>query len=302
MTLSLIYKISAVSTILILVFSCVLFAQEEELYLLDDEQEQSPLPFVKNRETDKKLFVRLNSNICLENYASTLLFLSDAGYSKYNFATKGINEEGRGMGYLFVKSLNIRLFNNRNWLTYANESLLNWNTDSLLVDINEFGMYDNAITDVEYIKRDLAIRATWSAFGEAFENTPIGHNVKRWEKEITRYFLAQYSKSKSDAHAKLYLPGQIPVEKLTEKKEYYISMSTFFDTDANSLRRDFFIKVLAGYYDTNSNSSYDFGKKELIINLNNKKLDYLLNINTILSYKYTTDGISIVRLIVSFSF
>jgi len=171
-----------------------------------------------------------------------------------------------------IKKNNIQIIN-------KNELLIYDEIDFKDYEKNQFSIYRGELRDSYYINRDKTMRAIWSALGDTFKATSCGKKIKEFEKRVSTYSNIEYSKYASDKTANLYLPGQLTPKKMREDNNYKVSLSSFFYTDADSLKGNFPIKLEVNYYNTNIYTDYDILNQKLGFGFSSKELNSYLGTN-----------------------
>jgi len=236
-------------------------------------------------ESEKNIFRLLDSNIDIFNYLS---FTSNDwnNTNKIIFFRKlDEHEQKTGtlfdrLGSFFLQSLDQRLLKNSSMRLYRDERINYSENNIFLYDKYHFGLYKGEIRDNDYIKRDIAMRAVWSAFGDIISETPLGQKLNEIEARLANYLTVEFSKSLSGEKNELLLPGQVSLEKLKAIKEYYISLRSFFYTDPDSLKGNFTFELKTGYHSTRANTIYDSGKNKLTVKLLDDDINSYLDMET----------------------
>lgn len=185
---------------------------------------------------------------------------------------------GRGAGSHLIRALSKKLFENKAWLTTYNESHLFYRSYDYLPDVYDFSIYKGEVRDINYIRRDIAIRTVSEALAETFEKTPLGEKVKRIEEDISRFFITEYSKSRNEKEARLYLPGRSVSEKIKGEKEYSVMFSPLFDIDSESLDGEISFDLSAYYHSTLAKMIYNTDTRELTLDVTNDSLNKYMGI------------------------
>lgn len=211
------------------------------------------------------------------DFYSVQVLLPDKDYSE-NIIHFG-DVRGKGAGHHLVKALTKRLFEDKSWLTAYNESHLFHRSYDYLPDVYDFSLYKGEVRDVNYIKRDIAIRVVSDAIAETFEDTPLGEKIKRVEEAISKFLVTEYSKATSEKEARLYVPGQQMSEKMEGEKDYAITFSPLFDLDSDSLKGDISFNLNIYYYGTIADTVYGLKSRELNLNMTNEELNKYVGVD-----------------------
>ena len=215
----------------------------------------------------KKLFIVLNSLI--------IFFLSNQlSANSLNFkSNKKTYIEEREIINIFRESLSQKLLENKDFLIYNRFGDF---SDSIGFEKAHFGMYRGEMKNLYHIKQDIINRSIVNSLKDSFKKTPIGKKIKSFEEELSKYFVVEYSKGKSDEQAYFYFLGRSSLNKMREEKKYKISLSSSLYPNPNSLEKDFSIKLKGNFYGTRINTFYDFYKRGWGFNLKSKELNSYL--------------------------
>ncbi len=138
---------------------------------------------------------------------------------------------------------------------------------------------DDSIIDDRDIRREIGMCAGVSAFRETIKNTPLGINIERIAKKISKYLTVEYSKGLDQLEPVLYLPGELNPCKKNAEKDYYLSLSTSFDPDSDLVKGNLPIELRFGYSGFSANTVYDIGTQKLSVNLYQKELTTFPGVN-----------------------
>ncbi len=305
------YLLLAISFILLLFFEGSLLANPQihekkaggHLYLASSTVYFNPA-FL---ESEKNILRPLDNKIDIFNYLSFIPNDWNNTNKIIFFRKLDENEQKIGslfdrLGSFFLQSLDQRLLKNSSMRLYRDERINYSENNIFLYDKYHFGLYKGEIRDNDYIKRDIAMRAVWSAFGDIMSETPLGQKLNNIEARLSNYFTVELSKSLSEGKNELLLPGQVSFAKSKEVKEYYISLCSFFYTDPDSLEGNFTFELKTGYYSTRANSIYDSGKKKLTVKLFDDDLNSYLDMETniIFNHEHKTETQWLLALSVTF--
>lgn len=232
-----------------------------------------------------------SSNITTKNVLSENIMISEkSGVTAQNstnkshpiealFATRfglnNIQNEPLGSANAFIVSFMNNVQNDCHWKSFYPGTNTYVFDDSLLSE-NNLHSDDAELKEVENIKRDIAMSATWGAINDMFKQTPLGKSVVKAEQTIANYLVIEYSKGLSNEEAKFFLPGQVAVEKPEGKKAYRFTLSPVFYTDPNKLTGQFSIIFDFNWHNNLTKGIYDSGEREFTFNFENESLNNYL--------------------------
>ena len=196
--------------------------------------------------------------------ASGLMFLSPV---------YAVESQSKGLGFHFIEAMTLKLIENRFWITAVQASDFYVELDYLPV-ISGFAVYRNKIKNIDYIKRDIAIRSVSGAVTTTIEQTPLGQRFKKIEKKVSSYLKVEYSKATSASKGHFYLPGdEVPA---SSPKDYAITFNSSLYTSADSLEGAFKFKLNMEYHRITMALLYDCGEHELNLSISNLNLGLTL--------------------------
>jgi len=178
-----------------------------------------------------------------------------------------------------------------NELAEDNSSI--WNNESRFQDntrrpLQANWMYSYVILNgekkqVRDIMSEQAMAAGCRAFAGVFNTTRLGKKIKKIEQKISKYFVVEFSKNKSDEIATFYAPGELDLSERKADKEYAVSLSSSFYTDTDSINGDYSLELDAFYHDYRLFTEYNVSSKKTKFLVENSALNSLLGASASLS-------------------
>lgn len=194
--------------------------------------------------------------------------------NRYGF--NNIQNEPLGSKNAFIVSFMKNVQNDCHWKSlYPGKNAYVFD-DSLLSEKN-LHTDDAELKEVEDIKRDIIMNATWGAINDLFKQTPLGKSVAKVEQTIAKYFVIEYSKGLTNEEPNFFLPGQAPVEKPEEKKAYRFTLSPVLQTDSNILNSQISIIFDFDWHNYITKVMYDFDQGGFTLNFENEGLNNYLD-------------------------
>lgn len=191
------------------------------------------------------------------------------------FGLNNIQNEPLGSNNAFIVSFMKNVQNDCHWKSlYPGKNAYAF--DNSLLSENNLHTDDAELKEVEDIKRDIIINATWGAINDQFKQTPLGKSVVKVEQTIANCFVIEYSKGLTNEEPKFFLPGQAPVDKLEEKKAYRFTLSPVFQTDTNIFNGKISIIFDFNWHNYITKAMYDFDQGGFTLNFENEGLNSYL--------------------------
>ncbi len=208
-----------------------------------------------------------------ELYAGSPVRERTKNIKAHEFVVKSMFKEDspreRSITNTFFESLTQELVENKDLLVCYDESGYITAPES---GKNYFDIYGYEMRERSFIWNDIIARSLAHSLGEAFNQTPVGMEIKRLEDEVSRYFVTEYSKRESDKKATFYLPGEMSVEEMNAKKQFRISFSSSVYAEASSLKEDLSLEVEANFPNTEIYVFYNILRRGFGFNLKTERL------------------------------
>ncbi len=172
---------------------------------------------------------------------------------------------GKGITFEFFEAFSIKLSKYKNWINSYDNHDLN--------EVEQFVIYNGQIVSFDSIQVEIAMKTAGRTVGELFFKTKMGKNIKRFEDQVSKYFIVEYSKNISDDNAVMYLPGQMNTFQKKQKKDYKFSFRSSFHPNPETFQLEYCPELIFDYHNIKTKSAYNFSKDELLLIFENRLLN-----------------------------
>ncbi|MBT3311667.1 MAG: hypothetical protein HN379_06705 [Desulfobacteraceae bacterium] len=254
--------------------------------IINDIKQEIYLSYIEifNNKHEDNIELREGSNL---TYQPFIVNRYKSGEPAFN---RTFNDDVNKIQTLYIEFLSRKLLKDKLWLKVNDDPVKYINKEPLLYNKKHYLIYKGEIKDTDYAKKDVIARSVWSSIGEVFNLTPVGKKLKKIEQTVSKYFKMEYSKGALDEEGSFFLPGQLTMDKINEKKDYRVSLGSFFYTNPDSFDGEFSLELDIDYYSMEANTSYDFGNNSFIFEMQNEDLNFIIGMNIGFAFSYDEES------------
>ncbi len=110
-------------------------------------------------------------------------------------------------------------------------------------------------------------------YGDILVDTELGKDIEKFERQISKYFVVEYSKNVSDDNAVIYLPGQLDSFEKEQKKDFRMFLKPYLHPDLDTMKLEYSVKLGIDYRDVDVVTEYNISNQGTTVTFENELIN-----------------------------